>query len=281
MAMNKKNSTPNSLGVCEKIFNVIRVGPAIQKIRRISYCPRDSAPHAGGKIIEIRGEDADADHGYQEPATKIQVLPTPNNHQKVISSATKVGQEDGRLAISVSFKEKTPKPNKAQPEKVVLVGQSQGLAAGAAKVGSKVEPQGQTHKRGVVFSQEQSSHGGREVKFVTKGDEKNLTKSKGHGKPASDDQDRRQGINERNKKQGVDHLNDAFSDYINRKKIEIRSELDDGKNTWDLLDGVRHDGNKKDSLKDHFSDYIHRAKNKMARSSSSFGTGKNVSFKKE
>lgn len=256
MAMKKKNTTSsNSLGVCEKIFNFIVGCPAIQKIRRISYCPpRESGPHAGGKTIEIHGEDADPDHHeFQAPAKKIEVLPPPPNDQ-----SQKVISEDGRLAISDLIKEK-PKPNKAQPEKVILGGQSHGQAT---KVGSNSK---------VVSREQSSSRSGREVKSVSK--------SKGHGKPASDhDLNVAANINEGNKKQGLDPLNDAFSEFINQKKIQMS---DAAKNTWGL-DGVHRDGNINESFKDNFSDYIHRAKAKMTRSSSSFGNGKNnVSFKKE
>ncbi|KAF3436341.1 hypothetical protein FNV43_RR23433 [Rhamnella rubrinervis] len=280
--------------------------------------PCNSVPthnHAA-KTIEIQGEPTDehhdqlvlegSSHRLQAP-TKTQqadhgVVPikfpcTPND-KGISSSASSsvpimkngnvtkvVHEEHGRgLASNVSFQEKlnpkAPAANLGQPaKKVHVVGQSSHGQA-AAKVGYKVEPESHDnhdhkrkikedqlspHKKGVIVVSEQISRGGPPV---------DQAKSASKGNEGQEN-----GGNKQGKRTAVDHLNDTFSDYINRAKIKIRTVSDVKDKSSSLgLDGV-HDTNKREGLKDHFSDYIHRAKNKMR--STSFGTGKSTSFKRE
>lgn len=312
----EKGNNSNSLGVCEKIFSVIRVSPAIQTIRRITNRSREPTPNMP-KVIEIQSEPADqhpqmvlegSSHRLHAPTktqetdhgvVPINFLSTPNG--KAISSSsstsssvpimkkgnvTNVGHEEhGRgLASNVSFHEKlkpkAPAANLVQPAKKVVVGQSSHGQA-AAKVGSKVEPephdnhdykrkikedQLSPHKKGVIVVSEQISPPADQAKSASKGNEGQENGGNKLGKrPAAEVADR---------------LNDTFSNYINHAKIRIKtvSDVKDKSSSILGLDGV-HDTGKRESLKDHFSDYIHRAKNKIR--STSFGTGKNTSFKRE
>lgn len=91
--------------------------------------------------------------------------------------------------------------------------------------------------------------------------------------------DQHQGDKE-GKKSGLEK-NNAFSDYINRAKIIIRTttNMAGGKNASqeDKVGDAKKEENVK--LKDMFSDYIHSAKMKIRKTSSSVGKSKNVSHR--
>lgn len=83
--------------------------------------------------------------------------------------------------------------------------------------------------------------------------------------------------NAEGKKTGLENINDAFSDYINRAKIKIRTTTNniDGEKSGALQEGKVGDHKKKenDGSRDIFSDYINRAKVKI-RKTSSIGSSK-------
>lgn len=74
-------------------------------------------------------------------------------------------------------------------------------------------------------------------------------------------------INKEEGKKLATHIEDTFTDYINRAKIKIRT-----------MSHVRHD-HKKTSGKDKFSDYIDRAGVKIRTTSSIGSGGRSSSFK--
>lgn len=80
------------------------------------------------------------------------------------------------------------------------------------------------------------------------------------------------------KKTGLDH-DEAFSDYINRAKIKIRTTSNvSGEEIASEVDGIDYAEKQEDI--DEFSDYINRAKFKIRRTSS-IGSKKLISFKRE
>lgn len=85
-------------------------------------------------------------------------------------------------------------------------------------------------------------------------------------------------LQETNKANKKLDLNDTFSEYITRTRNKIRTTASDvGKSTLGL-DGV-HESKRGESVEHHFSDFIKHAKGKMK--STSFGSRKNISFKRE
>ncbi|KAJ8748402.1 hypothetical protein K2173_003039 [Erythroxylum novogranatense] len=88
------------------------------------------------------------------------------------------------------------------------------------------------------------------------------------------------------KKTGI-HIEDRFTDFINRSKMKLRttSSLRYGRDTTEDHGGSGHPANisRKDSKvpgKDMFSEYINRVRAKIkGRSTSSIGPGKSNSFK--
>ncbi|KAF3452319.1 hypothetical protein FNV43_RR02752 [Rhamnella rubrinervis] len=84
------------------------------------------------------------------------------------------------------------------------------------------------------------------------------------------------------KKSGLEN-NDAFSNYINRAKIAIRTttNMGGGKNTSqeDNVGDAKKAENVK--VKDMFSDYINRAKMKIRKTPSNVGSSKNVSHRRD
>ncbi|CAK7348192.1 unnamed protein product [Dovyalis caffra] len=225
------NSNSNSCPkvVCEKIYKAVTVSPAFQAIRRISSRPRDP-----------RSARPAPNSSPPPPLSKTVIdiqsqTYSPKKHRKDAKSHATPRNGAATVMVPVNFdyssqsipangKSKSAAPLPSIPKNT--------------QVASRIEPEAKTSSMAVVQS-------------PIPGNKANNPKfeSPQHIK-----------LEEGNHKPGM-HIEDRFTDYINRAKIKIRTVSNAGHEKQHAHAG---------SGKDKFTDYINRAKVKL-RTTSSIG----------
>ncbi|KAG5254047.1 E3 ubiquitin-protein ligase [Salix suchowensis] len=230
MEGNSSSSCPKDM--CEKIYKAVTVSPAFQAIRRVSSRPQDPSPARPSpdssqppprskKIIDIQSQTY-----------------SPQKHRKSAEGAKSHDTLRNRGAaemVPVNFdfsSQGVPANGKSKLPTAPLPSIPQ-----STQVASSMEPEAKPSSMAVLPSPSQ-------------GNKANSPKveSPQHKK-----------FEEGNSKPGK-HIEDRFTEYINRTKLKIKR----------TLSNAGHDEEHASSGEDKFTDYINRAKVKL-RTTSSIG----------